>query len=295
MVWDAVIGAGASIIGGLLGSESEDNAADTQLEIARQNQQMQREFAQQGIRWRVSDAQAAGIHPLYALGAQIPTYSPSQFIPGGGNALGEGIAQAGQHLGRAVKATQTQPEKDAEYAEAIKKLELERGSLQNELLRSQIVRINQAGPGRSFPSLWDDISGAIPGQGDDPRRSSVLGPQALQKPKVLETTKVSPTAPHQEPAALAESGFSWTGTGWAPVPSKLAKERIEDDLAAELSWSLRNRVPQTFVGARLQPPDWVKLKPDEEWWFHPFLQEYRIRKKARSDVPSSWSTFSGAP
>lgn len=36
----------------------------------------QKEYAQNGIQWRVADAKKAGLHPLYALGANTPTYTP---------------------------------------------------------------------------------------------------------------------------------------------------------------------------------------------------------------------------
>lgn len=48
---------------------SQDNAA-------RKNAKLQREFAQYGIRYRVADAKAAGIHPLAALGMSPVQASP---------------------------------------------------------------------------------------------------------------------------------------------------------------------------------------------------------------------------
>lgn len=36
-----------------------------------------KEFAQMGIQWKVADAQAAGVHPLYAVGASGPGFSSS--------------------------------------------------------------------------------------------------------------------------------------------------------------------------------------------------------------------------
>lgn len=68
----------------------------------------QREFAQHGIRWRVEDAKAAGLHPLYALGGSVTPFAPS-VVPA--TQAGEGLAQAGQSLGRAVQAVQTKEEK----------------------------------------------------------------------------------------------------------------------------------------------------------------------------------------
>jgi hypothetical protein len=72
--------------GDLLGIKSQESAND-------QNIKMQREFAQKGIRWKVSDAKKAGIHPLYALGAS--THMPTASIKGSQDA----IRSAGDRLG----------------------------------------------------------------------------------------------------------------------------------------------------------------------------------------------------
>ncbi len=57
---------------------------------------------QEGIRWRVADAKAAGVHPLAALGANIaqPVVS-GQSVTGSGT--GEAIAQLGTSFGGAGK------------------------------------------------------------------------------------------------------------------------------------------------------------------------------------------------
>lgn len=47
-----------------------------QLAFGRENMQMQRDFAQHGVRWKVADAKAAGLHPLAALGANVSSPSP---------------------------------------------------------------------------------------------------------------------------------------------------------------------------------------------------------------------------
>lgn len=70
-----------SAIGGIAGGlfdgkelkEDQVGFANSQFD---KNYAMQKEFAQHGIRWRVNDAKAAGLHPLYAIGA-----NPAQATP----------------------------------------------------------------------------------------------------------------------------------------------------------------------------------------------------------------------
>lgn len=100
VVTGSLIGAGANLLGGLFGSSSNRSMMRDQLRY-------QREFAQHGIRWRVEDAKAAGLHPLYAMGAQVTPYSPT-LIP---DSVGPALAEAGQNIGRAVAATQTAEER----------------------------------------------------------------------------------------------------------------------------------------------------------------------------------------
>lgn len=49
----------------------------SQEKIAQMNLNSNKEFAQNGIQWKVADAKAAGLHPLAALGAQTTSYAPS--------------------------------------------------------------------------------------------------------------------------------------------------------------------------------------------------------------------------
>lgn len=54
--------------------------------INRRNEALQREFAQNGVRWRVADARAAGIHPLAALGMSPTQAQPTAVSGDPGNA-----------------------------------------------------------------------------------------------------------------------------------------------------------------------------------------------------------------
>lgn len=90
-------GAAISAAGSLLGGRKQSKATEAANDA---NIRYQKEFAQQGIRWRVEDAQKAGIHPLYAINANVPTFSPTVVADPMGNA----VAQAGQAIGRGVAA-----------------------------------------------------------------------------------------------------------------------------------------------------------------------------------------------
>lgn len=62
-------GAVGGAIDGRLGEKREDSVRDS--EYVRQ-----KEFAQMGIRWKVADAKAVGLHPLAAIGASTGQYAP---------------------------------------------------------------------------------------------------------------------------------------------------------------------------------------------------------------------------
>lgn len=83
LVTSAAIGAGASLAGGLLGGSK---------------QKIDYRGAKKGIRWRVRDAKAAGIHPLFAMGA--PGVGSGQILSESNNSMAAGLADAGQHAAK---------------------------------------------------------------------------------------------------------------------------------------------------------------------------------------------------
>lgn len=62
-----------NVIGSIVTNDSNRQAANENFIL---NRDLQKEFAQNSIQWRVDDAKKAGIHPLYALGAQGASYTP---------------------------------------------------------------------------------------------------------------------------------------------------------------------------------------------------------------------------
>lgn len=258
----AVIGAGASILGGVLGSNSQEKAMKMQIAA-------QREFAQQGIRWKVDDAKAAGVHPVYALGAPTHSFSPIG-LPG--NDLGSGIANAGAMIGqgidRAAEAKMTAGERIANVEST--KLQLMNMGLQNELLASQIANTKQAGQPPALPGPSD--RNIIAGQGDSARPPSTL---VVDKP--LERTIAAPhSSGSQEPAPVTDQGFLKTGPGtYFPVRTNDAAQRMDDDTIGNVLWSIRNRVAPAIAGSHFQPP--FPAPSGKIWQFSPLSGYYLVR------------------
>ena len=179
------------------------------------NAEMQKSFAQNGIRWKVEDAKRAGIHPLYALGAQTHSFTPS-YIDGGASDMSD----FGQNVSRAINATRTRGERQNAVVEA---LSTERMQLENDLLRSQIRRTNMVGP--AMPSPTD--TPIVPGSGD------VFGPTRLSPTDLVAT---DPGQPFKEAGAVSEMTWARTpGGGVAPVPLlKIGKIVVRTSLVPSL-------------------------------------------------------------
>lgn len=101
-----IIGSAIGAVGSLLGGSGPDYGA-----LAAQQYANQKEFAQNGVRWKVADAQAAGIHPLAALGAQTFSYSPVMAGDAADNRVGDALRQMGQGISRAAEAKQLADER----------------------------------------------------------------------------------------------------------------------------------------------------------------------------------------
>lgn len=147
----ALISAGASLLGGFLGNQQKTEGQNREIEL-------QKEFAQNGLRWKIDDAKAAGIHPLAALGATGAAYSP---VGLGDNDTAASFASAGQDFSRAIDATRTAPEQAGAYGKKIEALTLDRMGLENQLLRAQILDITAP---RRPPFPMADSGYEMPGQ-----------------------------------------------------------------------------------------------------------------------------------
>lgn len=179
-----LISAGGALLGGVFGKSSNDNATDANLQINAQNNELQREFAQNGIRWKVADAKAAGLHPLAALGATGASFTPSGIQISGDNSLGNGIAEAanvmGQNINRARQATQSQAEREMEQIN----LDLARQNLYNSRSQGNLLDAQAA-------TAWASING----QPANPPMPSVAGSVAAPLAAVRSVSRGTSASP----------------------------------------------------------------------------------------------------
>lgn len=132
----AAISAGGSLLGGFLNNKAASDESQ-------KNWDRQKTAMKNQIQWKVQDAEKAGIHPLAALGV-----NPAS-APGAAQVFDNGIGNAASALGEAVERSMDPMQKGAL---AMQRIQLERGTLDNELVRGQIAsqrmkNIQQSTPG----------------------------------------------------------------------------------------------------------------------------------------------------
>ena len=132
--------AGISALGGLLSSRASKTSVD--------NTALER-----GIQMRVADAKKAGIHPLYAMGANIP--SPT-VVPQTGSGVGDAL-QAGAKSFQSSQRIQTNKGVAAAQINSLNASAARDQALAAETL-SRIKRAQQAANANPTSSRLDDIA-----------------------------------------------------------------------------------------------------------------------------------------
>lgn len=241
------------------------------LSSANKDRKLQKQFAQNQIQWKVADAKAAGVHPLYALGA--PTIS---FSPVGDGGAGASLSELGQDLTRARMAGMDSRQRAAEFAATAARnamndrmaaerhaIDLEHGALQNDLLRSQLARMNSAQVGPSSPS-------AAPGSVEfQPSRPTVSARNDRSR----------------DPGTITDYRYAYTDGGRRLVlaPSTDWQGNVDDFTNPQtLGWTWRNNVIPFFNRRALTPPDTrdYPVRPGYEWhWTGMDWVQRRIRDR----------------
>lgn len=133
----AILGAAGSVASSLIGANS-----------AKKQAKLQKEFAQEGIQWKVADAQKAGVHPLFALGANTHSYSP---VSVGGPDM-SWLGDMGQEIDRSRQAVSDAGSRSGQAT--LERLSVDRAGLENELLRAEIAKTRaQVGPPSPTPGV----------------------------------------------------------------------------------------------------------------------------------------------
>lgn len=268
LVTGAIIAGGAGLIGGWLNSEAQSNAANSNDRINQRNAELQREFAQNGVRWKVADAHAAGIDPLVALGAQTHSFAPQSIGAAPDTSWGDSLSNMGQDVSRAVAAGKTTEERAVQALQVQgMKLDLEGKALDNQIRASQLNKLKSVGP--AIPSnLPSGASGTlIPGQAN----------AYVTKP--AEITASSPDNLARQAGAGASYGLVRNDdNSFSVVPSKDVKEAIEDNLIQETLWSIRNQLLPAGKG--------LKAPPGMRW--NPYKQAF---EKGRDVYQHAYDAF----
>lgn len=247
----ALISAGSSLLGGLLGQKAQ-----------KQNAQNQIMFAKNQLQWKAADAKKAGISKLFAMGAPTLSYQPSSV----GGSLGSSVADAGQHIGRALEAQSSPAGRAGGLALELSQAQLEGLKIDNDIKRqellSKVALRNQ--PGQP-PAINDrETTPVIPGQGN-----SVIKLQKQMSAAQSETT------PQSEFGMSPEIRWYRTKTGWAPeVPQDLGEAQESQPLSAA-QWFIRNKIMPNFGMAHRTFP--YEAPPGMYWRFNPLFGEYQLR------------------
>lgn len=131
---------------GLLGAAGAAKQASAQQKAGEANAELQREFAQHGIRWKVNDAKKAGLHPLYAIGAQTTSASPAYVGADPGGAAMQGFSQpllSGALQLAQLEASNLQNQKSAQELELgeLQLLDARHQRLMNSVAENAVVKM----------------------------------------------------------------------------------------------------------------------------------------------------------
>lgn len=241
----ALLGAGASLYGGRKSQKSNNKNMD-------KNVKYQKQFAQQGVQWKVADAKAAGLHPLYAMGAQTNSFSPVAVQ----DSMGPAWANAGQDISRAMYAGADAMTRNA--TKQMSALSLERAGLENELLRAQIAKlVGQVGPpvptGAQSLGVWES------------------------KPAEVITSR--PDAPH---ITAGPAGPAYTEANFGPFKMNLLSSTVSEqleDMEALKYWLM-------YKGNESQIDDYIAKKAEP---YFANIYDKQKQVEAAIDAVQAWA------
>ncbi|AXB22588.1 minor capsid protein [Alces alces faeces associated microvirus MP21 4718] len=288
MGWGSVVGSAIGAVGSIAGGLLSSGGSDNSMALSQMNYEHQKEFAQNGIRWKVADAKAAGLHPLAALGANTASYTPSGVIGGSSGQDYSWLGDAGQSIGRAVEAGMSRKERAAMQAQReqssqiqleTQRAQLENQNLQNQALKMDMVRQMASDAERAYThqQLGPNFPGSptlIDGQGDSARDTY---PTNRTEQKVSEVVSSNVGDPSTQAGSPPDSRIYSTPTGRAVLLNEDAGDSVEASPFAGYQWFIRNHLRP--YAANFLPIDDVRRKDGE--YFDLMSGEYRKGKRIR--------------
>lgn len=255
----AILSAVGSIAGGILGNKAQ-----------KRQENLQREFAQNSLQWKAADAEKAGISKVFAMGAPTQSYSPAS-VGGDFNFMGE----AGQNIGRAMEAGQSNPQ--TALSRTAQTIQVEGMQLDNDIKRANLTSImrtnSQPGtpPGIPSPNTVDFIPGQSHNQGE------------MNVSTKIDTA--SRTDPSATPGVTPEVMLTRTNTGgYSPALPPALQEAYESmGVLPTWQWNARNII-RPFFDHSTRPKD-LPAKPGFDLVYNPLYGEYNYVPK-RGGRPS---------
>lgn len=220
------LGGASDLFGGIFGGKSSKK-------IAKENLRLQKEAFYNGITHRVADAKNAGVHPLFALGANVNSPAPVSAGDDHSAGIGNGLREMGQSISRSTWATRTQEEREKALFEST----LAKDQAQIEYVKSQTA-LNLANANPALPS--NDGREVIQGQGNS--RPSATGGLIEVIPDDLVSHRRNDRSLTASSPKPANTEFVNRDGSVTFYPSKQVKESIEDVLPYELDHFYRNRI-----------------------------------------------------
>lgn len=254
----ALIGAGSSLIGGLLGQSNTNKQQAKQAAL-------QKEFAQNAIQWKAADAEKAGISKLFAMGAPTTSYAPVS--TGGSTALGASVADAGQQIGRAMEVQTGPAGRIANAQLQLIQAQADGQKIDNVIkqqgVASSIGLRNQPGNPPAIGSF--DTTSLVEGQGN---AGVKLESRAQPSPEGI---------PQRSFPIRPEVDLYRTPTGWAPQLPQDLQEAMESDTLGRWQWNIRNKL-FPFTDERYKTPPKVQAPDGYYYQYNPLIGQYVLMK-----------------
>lgn len=273
---DALISAGANLIGNMMSNSSKDDTNAMNMQIAQMNNATQEKWAQknfdfqnqaahEGVSWKVADALKAGIHPLAALGSQ--TFSPSPVSVNSSSPSLESkswdFSSIGQDLGRAAKAATNAESRKAVDEEQGRKIALEKGNLENDILRAELLsKVARTGPrsAQLGPPMPRNVPGAIPLPRPGPDRT--VSGMATQDDDIKQKYEDFPATKWSRPFGYGILANPYFGDG-----QSFEDRYGESEIASTLKWGVNTIADHAYTAQKYWIPEAYK-NYDRRWLYN---------------------------